>query len=154
VYVAKCSSNPQFNNSTFIVDQQLSADFFANDTVINTDLCGLDSLQIQVQSGIDTICYHIQYTSVLVSVNQPDPNSDAMGQLYPNPAQSHFRIGSTILHLREVSLFSTDGAEVRRYDRSNMDQNQFSLHGVENGMYLVRMNDAGRYVYRKLMVLN
>lgn len=152
VYVAKCSSNPQFMNSTFIVDQLLSADLFANDTVINTDLCGLDSLQIRIQSGIDTVCYHIHYTGVLASVNQPD--SDEMGQLYPNPAQSQFRIGSSLMHLREVTLFSTDGTEVRRYDRSSMDQNQFSLHGVENGIYLLRMNDAGRCVYRKLMVLN
>ncbi len=58
VQVTKCSDVQQ-SQSNFILDYNINSDIYKVDTVLNNSLCNIDSLNIFIKNGLDTITYHI-----------------------------------------------------------------------------------------------
>jgi hypothetical protein len=137
--IAKCSSIAAENNATFVYDQTITADVYRADTLLFSDMCGIDSLNISVQNGVDTVTYHINifgYQSTL----EPDLFVDNHKiNLFPNPASEGFNIESLQKEIEIIRLISMEGKEVHYLEPTTVNGGYYSIDHLDEGVYFVEI---------------
>lgn len=154
LYIARCSAVPSNADSNFIYDQNINADVFATDTLMTNDLCEEDSLSVFVWNGVDTITYHINFNLEFIGAEESQDSNQLNYSVYPNPTNNYFKLSTLPTDIRSVQLFSLNGTVVEEYDSESIDNNNFSLHQIPDGTYVIRMEDKNNAVSFLRLVVN
>ncbi|MEN9400919.1 MAG: hypothetical protein RL632_2022, partial [Bacteroidota bacterium] len=151
--IAKCSSIAAENNATFVYDQTITADVYRADTLLFSDMCGIDSLNISVQNGVDTVTYHINMVGLFSSLDSELDADDPNIKIFPNPASDYFSIDHLPRNIQSIRLRAMGGNEVLSLDSKNFECGPHSIEGLKPGVYIVEIiaNDRSTYM-KKLMI--
>lgn len=151
--VAKCSSIAAEANATFVYDQSITADVYRSDTLLYSDMCGIDSLNIMVQNGVDTITYHINMVGLFSSLNSELDADVPNIKIFPNPASDYFFIDDLPKDTQSIRLRAIGSNEVLFLDPKNFECGSHSIEGLKPGVYMVEIIGKGRSTYvKKLMI--
>ncbi|SFD17312.1 T9SS type A sorting domain-containing protein [Algibacter pectinivorans] len=73
--------------------------------------------------------------------------------LYPNPAQSSFKVTSrNNVEIKNVSIYTLLGKQIKSLKRIN--KNEYDISSLASGMYLVKMTDSNGGVASKKLIKN
>lgn len=73
--------------------------------------------------------------------------------LYPNPAQSSFKVTSrNNVEIKNVSIYTLLGKQIKSLTRIN--KNEYDISSLASGMYLVKMTDSNGGVASKKLIKN
>lgn len=154
LYVAKCSSFASEANATFVYDQTIETDVYRSDTLLYSDMCGFDSLNIMVQNGADTVTYHINMVGLFSSLESELDADDPNIKIFPNPASDYFSIEDLPKDIQSIRLRAMGGNEVLFLDPKNFECGSHSIEGLKPGVYMVEILCSDKTVYaEKLLVI-
>lgn len=138
VFVTRCSDvvPPQPN---FISDDTVNTDVYKVDTIFNSSLCNIDSLNILFTNSVgDTIDYHINITSVPAPLNLGINSPNLIQNTYsffPNPALNQITIDGDSFPKAEI--YTAQGQKILSSSSSTIDVDLFSP-----GVYFLRIIDS------------
>lgn len=70
--------------------------------------------------------------------------------MYPNPASSYFKLNTIVF---EVEIFDISGKKVRKYIKNDIERNQFSVAGIREGIYVVKIKDENDNLSTKKLII-
>lgn len=71
--------------------------------------------------------------------SSPSVQASAAVRLFPNPASDHFSVYSAVEGMKEIRMYSTYGALVRR-EVAGSREHRVSVTGMDKGLYLVEIH--------------
>ncbi len=104
----------------------------------------------------DTIAFSIGAPATISIVNSKlantdDPTDDAQVKLFPNPAKEAFELQAVEQDIRLLELFDSQGRRLRsrviEARRASVD-----VHGLQKGLYWVRMQVGDKWTVRRLII--
>jgi hypothetical protein len=137
--VAKCSSIAAENDILFIYDQTLTSDVYRTDTLLYSDMCGIDSLNILVQNGADTVTYHINIFGYQSSLNEDLFMDENKINLFPNPTSDGFWVACPQNEIESIRLFSMGGNEKYYLKPTTIHSGFYSTEELDGGTYFVEI---------------
>ena len=72
-------------------------------------------------------------------------------KVYPNPARDYINIEAAGFNIQSVELLSLDGRLIKKLDTA-IQQVQFDLSGINKGIYLLKINAAGKTKMERIVV--
>ena len=154
LYVAKCSANAAECNGTLIYDQTITSDIFKTHTIFNSDLCGIDTLDILVFNGEDTITYHINFFAASSSLSANLFIHPTKSIVFPNPVAHSFSFIHPLGMGSSVRLYTLNGAKIVSYNQMDFSTNVYSIEGIPDGMYYLEIEDKEGLAYFQSLVIN
>ncbi|MFZ4465405.1 MAG: T9SS type A sorting domain-containing protein [Bacteroidales bacterium] len=150
IYVRRCT--PTLPAVKLIDDTLMTQDIYITDSTLTTTLCHIKSLQLKVKNDQDTITYYFNFdheTSGIVN------NVSQLKQqyLFPNPADSHFRINNQTQNVKSVQVLDFKGCVLRRYGTNEIACNYYQTENLRNGIYIIQVV-TDRYCYALKLIIN
>lgn len=84
------------------------------------------------------------------AVNDKQANSMQV-KIYPNPASDYVIVEAKGFNIQNAELLSLDGRLIKRYEIATQ-QTQLDLSGIAKGIYLIKINAAGKTKMERLVV--
>ena len=144
--VAKCSSIAAENDILFIYDQTITTDVYRTDTLLYSDMCGVDSLNILVQNGVDTVTYHINIFGYQSSLNSDLYIDETKIKLFPNPTSDGFWVDYPQNEIETIRLLSMAGNEVYCLMPKTVNSGYYSTEELASGTYFVEIRGKDQSV--------
>ena len=108
----------------------------------------------QILNDTDTFLY-IDQIQILDANPLSVPNAE-LGRsisLYPNPAQSTFKVTSrSNVEIESVSVYTLLGKQINNL--SKISKNEYDISSLASGMYLVKMTDSNGGIASKKLIKN
>ncbi|NUM50794.1 MAG: T9SS type A sorting domain-containing protein [Flavobacteriales bacterium] len=74
--------------------------------------------------------------------------------VFPNPSGDLFHLSIPPNNIKSVSLLTINGHEIKTYNHQSIDNNNYSLSYIKNGIYLIKIDVEEDNYYTYLIVNN